>query len=155
MEVIAVPVRTQGALLVFRTGKEIYDYLTLTFPGAAIFHEVLPLLQQTAGQESGLWFHLHDSWFYAVSLDAGKVNFLNSFEFRSETDMLYFMLAVNREFNPGNHPVILSGWIAPEDPRIALMRRYFPGMIWQGDSGPVTESGGNPAFRSFYSLFRR
>jgi len=101
-----------------------------------------------------LRFHLHDSWFYAIAEEQGKLQLINSFSFRNVNDMLYFMLAVNREFNPKRHPVSLSGWIEPDDPRLTTIRSYFPGMIWQGDNSPVSEIGDHKPFRSFYGLFR-
>jgi len=155
LETVVVPVPETSAYLLFRTGKDVYDYLSLTFPGAEIRHELNLMLHLPDGQESTLSFHLHDSWFYAVSKENGKLLMANSIEYRSPSDLLYYALALSREFNPENHPVILSGWMAADDPRLELLRKYIPGMLWAGDINTLPEKVGNSTFRSFYGLFRR
>ncbi|HNX78451.1 MAG TPA: DUF3822 family protein [Prolixibacteraceae bacterium] len=155
LETVVVPVPETAAYLLFRTGKDVYDYLSLTFPGAEFRHELNPLLHLPEGQESILFFHLHDSWFYAVAKEHGKLLMANSYEFRSPNDLLYYALAVSREFNPENHPVVLSGWIAADDSRLETLRKYIPGLEWAGDMNTLQESGEDRSFRSFYGLFRR
>jgi hypothetical protein len=143
-ESIVVSLHQMGAYLVFRTGKELFDTLNLIFPCAEITHEVVPLLQHLQpNTDSRLLFHMHSSWFYALSVKEGKLEFINSFDYQSETDMLYYMLSVISEFNSGNHPVVISGWIDRDDPRFILIKKHIPGAFpaYQNDEDPLSDRG--------------
>jgi hypothetical protein len=154
-ESIIVSLQQMAAFLVFRTGKELFETLNLVFPGTEITHEVVPLLQHLVSKpDSRLHFHMHSSWFYALSVKEGKLEFINSFNYKNETEMLYYMLSVIKEFNSGNHPVIISGWIDPEDSRFILIKKHLPGAIAaeQSDGNPFPD--GRWASRYFYGFLQ-
>jgi hypothetical protein len=132
-ESVVVSLHQMGACLVFRTGKELFDYLNLVFPGAGITHEVVPLLQHLqSNRDTGIHFHMHSFWFYAILFQEGKLEFINSFQYKNETDMLYYMLSVVREFRSTHQPVFISGWIEPEDSRFILIKKHIPEVVLEG-----------------------
>jgi hypothetical protein len=154
-ESVVVELQQMGANLIFRTGMELFETLNLVFPGAEVTHEVVPLLQHlVTNPDSRMHFHMHSSWFYALAVKEGKLEFINSFDYKNETDMLYYMLSVIREFNHRNHPVVISGFIDPEDSRFILIKKHLPGVI------PADQYMGNPlpdrgwTSRYFYGLLQ-
>ena len=152
-ESIVVSLQQLGAFLVFRTGKELFETLNLLFPGAEITHEVYPLIQHLpSNSESRMHFHLHSSWFYALSLKEGKLEYIHSFDYQNETDMLYFMLLVIKEFNSENHPVTVSGWIDREDSRFDLLKKHIPEALLIGQNEGHGLSDGSWVSRYFYGI---
>jgi hypothetical protein len=153
LETIVVPVQQIGAFLVFKTGKELFETLNQAFPGAEITHEVYPILHHlNSNTESYLLFHMHSAWFYALSAKEGKLEFINSFDYKNETDMLFYMLSVIKEFNTGNQPVIVSGWIDPEDSRFILIKKHIPGAVLAFQNDGTLLSDGECASRYFYGF---
>jgi hypothetical protein len=151
-ETVVIPLSQIAANLVFRTGKELFDFLTLTFPGAEITHETSPLILTSLSDPApALIFYFHSGWFWALSAGDGKLSYINSFEYNNETDMLYFMLAVVRTFRPGESPVILSGWIDEDDTRFRMIRKYLPDAKFPAAVGPVADT--IPLNRYLYGFF--
>jgi hypothetical protein len=126
-ETVVLPLGLLEANLVFLTGKELFDFLTVAFPGAEITHEMYPLiLGSLSNPAPALIFHFHTGWFWALASGNGRIDFINYFEYQNETDMLYYMLSVVNHFRPENSPVFLSGQIDEEDSRFGMIRKYLP-----------------------------
>jgi hypothetical protein len=154
-EAIVVSLQQLGAFLVFRTGKELFETLNGVFPGAEITHEVYPLLHPLPTHpDSRVHFHLHSSWFYALSLKEGKLEYIHSFDYQNETDMLYFMLMVRKEYNPENHPVIISGWIDREDSRFDVIKKHIPEALFIDQYEGNGLKDASWVSRYFYSILK-
>lgn len=126
-ETVVIPFGQVEANLVFLTGKELFDFLTVTFPGAEITHEIYPhLFAAQTIPTPALTFHFHWGWFWAIASANGRIEFVNSFEYQNETDMLYFVLSVVHNFREGDAPVFLTGQIGEEDSRFRMIKKYLP-----------------------------
>jgi hypothetical protein len=126
-ETVVISVGQTEANLVFLAGKELFDFLTVSFPGAEITHEMVPfLLAAQSNQTPVLTFHFHSEWFWAIATGNGRIEFVNSFDYQNETDMLYYVLSVVNNFRTGDAPVILTGQIGSDDSRFRMISKYIP-----------------------------
>jgi hypothetical protein len=126
-ETIVVPIQQIKAFLAFSVSKDLFDFLTTTFPGIIVSHEIYPLIHNTGLLNTPvLNFHIHSSWFYALTFGAKGMEFLNTFEYRNETDMVYYMLSVMEQLNQSTLPVVISGKIDRDDVLFSVIRKYIP-----------------------------
>jgi len=148
-ETIVIPLQQPESHLVFAAGKMVYDYLTGIFPGAAISHEVTRLIHYTlSGQAPLLHFHMHDTWFYALENNGKGIGFLNTFDYRSETDLIYFMLSVlsKIKIKAGSIPVTLSGPVSFDSEKLRMIREHIPNAAVAAFPDRLTSAPGNLPF---------
>lgn len=101
------------------------------FPQIEFFHQVNPflsdLLTSSNLPSSFLAIDLYVSFAQVVYIENGELKFCNSFEFTSQTDMLYRVLQVAESFqlNRNHIHVNISGHITAEMEGYKLLDKYF------------------------------
>jgi len=124
---VVVPVQHKNAFLTFSVAHDLFDFLTMMFPGAAVSHEIVMLSQNSeALGYPHIHFHFHAGWFYALSCNSAGLEFVNTFEYRNENDLIYFILSLTQTLEMGTLPVILSGRIVKGDNLFNSIRKYIP-----------------------------
>ena len=90
---------------------------------------MLYFLEEVLGIGAGLSvsIHFYGRHFDIIVSDGQKLKFNNSFTYRTEEDILYFILFVfdKLELDQENTPVYLSGFIDKLSERPSFFRRYF------------------------------
>jgi len=122
-------IRHIDAYLVFPLYHEIANLCLRSWVNASFYHPVAVLLEELLGTGNGLCVNLH---FYGKHFDiivneAKQLKFHNNFIYRTEEDVLYFILFVfNRlGLDQESIPVYLSGKIDKFSGFPSLLRRYF------------------------------
>ena len=154
METIVIPVRQMGAYLVFKTGKDLFDYLTLRFTGAEITHEIYPIIHSSLVKPATLvHFHMHATWFYAFVSGEEGILMINSFEYKTDSDMLFYMLSVVSQFKMTYYPVTVSGWFDTNDPRMDIIKKYMPQARLTGTGSENNFKESDLVARYLYGIF--
>ncbi len=124
-ETILMPFEFLNATLAFPVSASFLHYFREIVPESVINHEVSFLLQNFFRLKSpALFIHLHDSWFYALSFSEGGPGFLNTFEYRSPDDFLYYYLSLTSLPELKGIPVWFSGNITEDHACFNLARKY-------------------------------
>lgn len=125
-ETVVLPLHYMNAVLVFSTGKNLTGFFSETFPGCLITHEVSPvILHLKNNHPSAISFLLHSSWFYSIVMIDGKIDMANTFEYRNEADLIFYILNVVNHYEISDIPVFISGWDEDTAGKFQLIRKYI------------------------------
>jgi len=104
------------AYLIFSVNSDIAAVMAGSFPAAEPVHHLKPLLYNLllaniAQSEAALHLHVEKSFINMVCLDGNKVKLCNTFEYRSISDLLYYVLFVADKAGvvPGKSTITTSG----------------------------------------------
>jgi hypothetical protein len=114
------------AMVAFSIPKNIAEFLTEKYTGCTVEHEVSKLISNLSTIPDALFVHFHNSWFYAISGSEDRLSFINSFEFREVTDILYYLIAVIQHLGLKENPVYLSGEIGQNDEKFLFLKKNLP-----------------------------
>ena len=118
-----------NAYLIFPLYHEIANLFLKSWVNATFYHPVTALLEEVLGHGTGqaVSIHFYNRHFDIVVSDEQQLKFHNNFSYRSEEDMLYFILFVFDKLglDQGETAVFLSGNIDKFSGRPSLLRRYF------------------------------
>jgi len=103
------------------------------WPEARFYHYSSVFLQSLAinfknkTADNMLYVNLREGVFDVVNFKTGKLNFYNTFRYKSDEDFIYFLLAAIEQLklNPEDVRVILSGNIEKGDPKYEMVYRYI------------------------------
>lgn len=143
-ETVITPLHQFDAVLAFPFPEELALFFRQHFPGCLITHEMALLLRNFSHfLPGGLYVHLHRSWFTLISFREGKPDVVNTFEYRTEYDLLYYILSFLNL--PGNRDltVTLSGGLHQEESPFLLLKKHVPRVTLIGTSCPE-QAGGFP-----------
>jgi hypothetical protein len=117
------------AYVIFPLYHEIANLYLESWVNTNFYHPVTALLEEVLGHGQGLSvsIHLYARHFDIIVSDGQKLRFNNSFTYRTEEDILYFILFVfdKLELDQENTPVFLSGFMDKLSERPSFFRRYF------------------------------
>jgi len=119
-----------GAVLVFSLEKEWMDWASHIFnPAELVWTTNFSGLLNTAylaPEGAGFISHISPSNITCIYANQGQLFFLNRFPYRSENDLLYFMLLSLEQCNleAETHPIRLSGSILPGSAGFEKLSRY-------------------------------
>jgi hypothetical protein len=119
------------AYLVFPIYSEIANLYLKRWVNIRFFHQAAPLIDRMMspgsanGQLTGINFNTDH--FDILVIKGGKLQYLNNFRFRSEEDLLYFILFVFDKLGLDQEktPVLLSGEIDKFSDRPSRLKQYF------------------------------
>ena len=119
--------------LVFGINKEVFHELNTWFENAKILHHagamlesVLPVFKH-AEPSDAVFVNINKRLMDIMVLRDNSLNFINSFEWRAGTDIVYFLLFVldQHSLNPGKINIFLSGEIDFGDENYQLIAKYL------------------------------
>jgi hypothetical protein len=114
------------ATLTFSIPKSIADFVIEKFPGCSVEHAVSRIISNFYPAKEVLYIHFHTSWFYALTGMDSQHFYVNSFEFREETDILYYLSAIIQQLGLTGNPVFLSGLISQDDEKYIFLKKNLP-----------------------------
>ncbi len=119
------------AYLVFPMYHEITNLYLKSWVNASFYHQATPFISEAihTGSNTGKIANIHFSngHFDVAVTNSQELLFHNNFMFRSDDDLLYFILFVfdKLELNQESTPLIISGEFDKLSDRPALLKRYF------------------------------
>lgn len=118
--------------LVFGINKEIFNELNNWFPNTRLLHHagaliesILPVFKH-AEPSDAVFVNVNKRLMDILVLRDNSLHFINSFEWRASTDIVYFLLFVldQHSLNPGKINVLLLGEIEQGDENHQLICKY-------------------------------
>jgi hypothetical protein len=119
------------AYLIFPIHHEIANLYLKSWVNAAFYHQATPFICEVVhtGSSTGKAAHVHFSsgHFDIVVTNQHELLFHNNFMFRSDEDLLYFILFVFDKLglDQGSTPLMVSGDFDKFSDRPSLLKRYF------------------------------
>lgn len=145
-ELVMTPLEPLDAVMAFPVHEPLAAFFRDHHPGCVISHEIALLLRNFSQQgPNGLFVHLHDHWFSVICIRGGRPDVVNTFDYRSETDLLFYLLSFLNLPGYETDPVTLSGRIYVQDSRYVLLKNHIPRITLftteypSGESIPLTE----------------
>ena len=121
--------RHVDAYLIFPLYHEIANLYLKSWVNASFYHPVSALVEEVLGHGTGqaVSIHFYSRHFDIIVSDGQKLKFHNCYSYRTEEDMLYFILFVFDKLglDQGNTQVFLSGFIDKFSGRPSFLRRYL------------------------------
>lgn len=125
------------AYLVFPVYSEIANLYLKTWLNTKFFHQVTPLINDliSVNKESGMLagINFNIDHFDIIVCENGQLKYHNNFKFRSEEDLLYFILFVFDKLGLDQEktPALLSGEIDKFSNRPSLLKKHFRNLSFQ------------------------
>ena len=119
------------AYLVFPMDSEISSLLLRSWLNARFFQQSTPLIDALLSHEnrgdSFTGINFNQGHFDIIVIQNRQLKYLNNFSFRSDEDLVYFMLFVfdKLELDQEKTPVLLSGEMDKFSDRLSFLKRYF------------------------------
>lgn len=128
-ELVITALQQADATLVFPAAETLLTFFRDKYPGCLIGHELALLIRNFGKQETnGVFIHLHDHWFSMISFRNGKADVVNTFEYHSPGDLLYYLLSFLSLPGNAGTPVTLSGRTSETDERFLFLKKHIPGI---------------------------
>ncbi len=125
------------AYLVFPLNSEITSLILKSWLNTRFFHQDTPLIDALISRENGngslVGINFNEGHFDIVVTENRQLKYQNNFSFRSDEDLIYFMLFVfdKLEMDQEKTPVLLSGEIDKFSERLSTLGRYFKQLSYQ------------------------
>lgn len=125
---------------VFVLPKALVSLITLHFKKVEIASQATPFIwNATRGAMNHPMIHigLNTDFFDLVVVGEGKLLLYNTFQYVSETDLLYYVMYVCKQLsmNPSDIPLILSGELSSRLAYLETLKAYFPGTRYHNAAG--------------------
>ncbi len=125
------------AYLIFPVYSDIANLYLKTWLNTGFFHQATPLIDalMSGENETGILagINFNEDHFDIIVKKNRQLKYHNNFRFRSEEDLIYFILFVFDKLGLDQDitPVILSGEIDKFSDRPSLLKRYFRNLTYQ------------------------
>lgn len=126
------PPSTLGYQVTFHADKGLQEWVQQSFENATLIHPwqcMLPFWQQAGRHINGLHLniHVHMNRLHLAVFDHAEIALVNSFNYSSAEDFLYFALLAYEQLDldVNEHPLILSGEISRAGQLFPLLYRYI------------------------------
>lgn len=133
--------------LVFGINKEVFNELNNWFENARIMHHagamlesVLPMFKHTEPSDA-VFVNINKRLMDIMVLQNNSLSFVNTFEWKAGTDIVYFLLFVldQHALNPGKINVFLSGEIDSGDENYQLIAKYLQNVDFLNRNEPYAQ----------------
>jgi len=121
-----------NAYLVYALPSALPDFIESQFPEAKIFHQGFSFYQEALKQtldtkHPKVYVQIYDHFFDVIIPDKNQKHFINSFTYKEETDMVYFILNIYKQqkLNPEYSQLLLSGKIDESGKEVQLLKKYI------------------------------
>jgi len=121
-----------NAYLVYALPSALPDFIESQFPGIKIFHQSFSFYQEALKQTLNskhpkVHVQIYDHFFDVIIPDKDQKHFINSFTYKDETDMVYFILNIYKQhkLNSEYSQLLLSGKIDEHGKAVQLLKKYI------------------------------
>ncbi len=127
--------------VIYSVSRQFSELATKLFPGVNPLHHTVPLLQQVSQfsrNEFGLYIHVHleKEYFNLLILEHGALKFLNTFNYRNITDILYYVFNTYKNMSISREETInLSGHVQMNDELYSKISRYLKNIKFRVPEG--------------------
>ncbi len=127
--------------VIYSVSRQFSELATKLFPGVNPLHHTVPLLQQVSQfsrNEFGLYIHVHleKEYFNLLILEHGALKFLNTFNYRNITDILYYVFNTYKNMSISREEtIILSGHVQMNDELYSKISRYLKNIKFRVPEG--------------------
>lgn len=139
-------ISSSGIYNVFSLPDEIVSLLSLFFKKVEFLSQSTVFLKRITSEDSfrnSVYAGLNPDFFDIACTGPNGLLLYNTFQYASETDLLYYILFVYNcmGFEPGKVPLIISGEHSSKLIYLDLLRQYFADTIIENLAQPVLASG--------------
>ena len=121
-----------GSWSVFSIPASLKEFIQSQFSGANIYHHSYPFYR-TALQQSGsenhprVFVNIQKNFFHAIIPDQNKKHFINSFAYKEDSDLAYYILNIfkQQKLNNERSKLIVDGLVQEESKVIQLLKKYL------------------------------
>lgn len=138
--ILADKVPACNAVVLHPLSKTIKNFVTNQLPEATIYSQISTLLTSLATNENvssdtSVFVQINKAHFDLIIFSNNKLQYCNSFQFKTIEDFLYFLLYAmkNLSLDPDKQPVHMLGNIASASPIINKTSRYIRNIVFTGD----------------------
>ena len=101
-KVLAQPLRGLNSSLLFGTNSEAYEFLMRSLVNPQFIHSLSPMLNlwresSMACHPKQIYIFVHDDMFDIVCFERGEMLFINSFDYETGKDMVYYIMYVCKQ----------------------------------------------------------
>jgi hypothetical protein len=133
------PVKPLKSVLQFAISAKVKRFFTDKHPGSVIQNEIVPQLCRnatiaTASPLMDIQLYKHH---LTITLMDGSVRFFNSFKYRNDNDLLYYILNVVKAEKAEDVKIQLSGRVNKRSPIYHQLRQYFKNIVISTRSSEV------------------
>ncbi|MBW6492040.1 MAG: DUF3822 family protein [Lentimicrobium sp.] len=138
--------QTPDSRIVFGINSTIYKEINSWFNNPALIHHAGALIESVlpafkhSDTGNPVFLNITNKLIDIIVLRNNNLNFVNSFEWRASTDIVYFLLFVldQLSMNPGKVNVYLSGEIDENDENHQLLSKYIRNLEFLSHNEPHT-----------------
>ncbi len=135
-----------GIYNVFSLPDEVLSILSLFFKKVEVLSQTTTFLKRIVSPDDftkRVYLGLYPDFFDIACTGPGGLLLYNTFQYASETDLLYYILFVYNMmgFEPGAVPLIISGEQSSKSTCLDILRQYFADTIFEDFSRPVLAQG--------------
>jgi len=128
--------KEMNAYIIYALPLALPEFIQSQFTGAEISHQTSRfyqniLKQNTTGKHPKVFVQIHDTFFDAFIPDNGQKHFINSFSFKEETDMVYYILNIYKQQNLNTEysELYLSGKIDETHKAFQTLKQYIKEIV--------------------------
>jgi len=132
--------------ILFDVRKDLFDLVCKAFPEASLSHQVRPLLNAgfaVANRSGDRYIHtnIEDTYFNIFIIKDAKLDFFNTFRYRNDSDILYFLLYCFEQLGVGTNEILhLTGQISRFDDLYGSLKKYVKNIKFEDPKGSFSMS---------------
>ena len=117
---------------VFVMSEPFKELLMKQFPSVGFFHHSTPFYKKAIQEEisdnhPSVFVNIQKDYFHLIIPDRNKKHFVNSFEYKDDTDLVYYILNVykQQQLNNERSKLVVDGFAQEESKSIQLLKKYL------------------------------
>jgi hypothetical protein len=130
--------RTSNHVCIYAAPALLMQNLRHVLPGSLILHTAGVYVESifnsiSKSEKDLLHVNLHKQFMDVVHIRNGQLQFVNTFPFEADTDIVFFLLSVaeQQKMNNDKLAVLLSGEVSQSDALINMLKKYIPEVLLQ------------------------
>jgi hypothetical protein len=130
--------RTNNHVCIYAAPALLMQNLRHVLPGSLILHTAGVYVESifnsiSKSEKDLLHVNLHKQFMDVVHIRNGQLQFVNTFPFEADTDIVFFLLSVaeQQKMNNDKLAVLLSGEVSQSDALINMLKKYIPEVLLQ------------------------
>ena len=131
--VLSDQLKHMSAANVYYGSEQLIKYISSVWPSAKIIHSSTVLIEsllinfKNILSEKTVYTNVKANYFEVVNFKHGKLNFYNTFRYKTKEDFIYFLLATLEQLNlnPENTDLVFLGDLDKQDPLFEISYKYI------------------------------
>lgn len=145
-KIISNKVDNQGLYIIFSLPEDYLELINVAFPGERVVHQLKPLIHNINYNRKPLFtnnihVHLEKYYLHLIISDQNSLRFCNSFDYRTITDIQYYLIYVLKRLNISMEEIVFfSGKIIKKEEITNAFAGYLNNIRFVVPSGNYTLS---------------